>query len=289
MKGDASHRLLRREAPAENRRRRRNRRRGWKELCSSRSIIYSSACITTSRTTRLQASLVLLIVATFLFTGLPLIASWSLEKSGASRRSVLQRIAVGSFGTVPTVLLASASSRPAPAWAKNLPDPVSVDTSKSGTAETLEPILNVEATLKDMLAQIALASKQQPQPLDAVESLTTKKSTIPTTETKFKAIFDAYSDPISYKQRFVDQNAFLVYYSKGFDGPGRPSIEFDLPVKQTLQYGTRNDAWVAWDAFRVELDFQRQHPEEADAAELQRLLQTVVNAVDAYLKVSGVR
>lgn len=195
------------------------------------------------------------------------------------------------LGTVHT------SSRPAPAFAKNLPDPISIDASKTGTAETLQPILNLEAALKDLLAEISQVAAEQTQPLDAiVESLTevTKQTTtttsIPTTEKEFKAIFDAFSDPVSYKQKFVDQNAFLVYYSKGFDGPGRPSLESDLPVRQTLQYGTRNDAWVAWEAFCVERDFQRRHPEDgADARELQRLLQNVANAVDSYLKVSGVR
>jgi hypothetical protein len=38
-------------------------------------------------------------------------------------------------------------------------------------------------------------------------------------------LFDEHSEGISYKQQFLDQNAFLVYYTKGFDGPGRPSIE----------------------------------------------------------------
>lgn len=33
---------------------------------------------------------------------------------------------------------------------------------------------------------------------------------IPRNERAFKLIFDAYSDPVSYKQKFLDQNAFLV-------------------------------------------------------------------------------
>lgn len=77
----------------------------------------------------------------------------------------------------------------------------------------------------------------------------------------------------------MDQNAFLVYYSKGFDGLGRPSIESDLPVKQTIQYGTRNDAWVAWDDFRAELAFQRQNRSEANQDDLSKLLAKVIVAI----------
>ena len=50
-------------------------------------------------------------------------------------------------------------------------------------------------------------------------------SKIPLIEKDFKKLFDEHSEGISYKQQFLDQNAFLVYYTKGFDGPGRPSIE----------------------------------------------------------------
>mmetsp|Transcript_2618 Transcript_2618/g.5476 ORF Transcript_2618/g.5476 Transcript_2618/m.5476 type:complete len:346 (-) Transcript_2618:617-1654(-) len=72
---------------------------------------------------------------------------------------------------------------------------------------------------------------------------------IPTSETRFKSLFDAYSEPLSYKTQFMDQNAFLVYYTQGFDGPGRPSLEADTAAeaRHKRQYGHRNDAWVAWD------------------------------------------
>jgi hypothetical protein len=106
---------------------------------------------------------------------------------------------------------------------------------------------------------------------------------IPTDETTFKRLFDNYSDNVSYKQRFLDQNAFLVYYTKGFDGPNRPSIESDLPVKQTLQYGARNDASVAWQGFLDEVNYVAKHPTEGSLSDLDELLKRVINAVDAYL------
>jgi len=62
-----------------------------------------------------------------------------------------------------------------------------------------------------------------------------------------------------------------------------------LPVKQTLQYGARNDAWVAWEEFMAELEFQQKHPEDVDSVELQKLLQKSSSSIDSYLKASGVR
>ena len=220
----------------------------------------------------------LLVIAVLLPT-FPFAASWSAgpEITPATRRSMLQRIALGGASSAASVWLNALS----PAFAKNLPDPVSVDTSRTGTRETLEPILQLEAKLKGL--SDAVAGKQSAADID------TLAKAIPKEEKAFRSTFDAYSDPVSYKQRFVDQNAFLVYYTQGFDGPGRPSIESDLPVRQTLQYGARNDAWVAWDAFCVELDYQRQNPEEADAEELQKHLQRAVSAIGSYLKASGVR
>jgi len=188
---------------------------------------------------------------------------------------------------------------PSPAFAKNLPDvSPSVDPTRTGTTETLQPVLQLEAVLKELHIVLDQAKKQQPLAVagDATRSsnvlkeLTAQTRTIPRTEREFKAIFDAYSDPVSYKQKFVDQNAFLVYYTKGFDGPSRPSIESDLPVKQNMQYGARNDAWVAYDDFCVELDYQRgSNNSSYDPEELQKHLQRAIDAVDSYLKASNVR
>ena len=50
---------------------------------------------------------------------------------------------------------------------------------------------------------------------------------VPTQEVAFKRTFDEFSEGVSYKQVWRDQNAFLVYYTGGFDGVGRPSIEND--------------------------------------------------------------
>ena len=42
---------------------------------------------------------------------------------------------------------------------------------------------------------------------------------LPREEKAFKRVFDEYSDAVDYKTKFMDQNAFLVYYTRGFDGP----------------------------------------------------------------------
>jgi len=75
-----------------------------------------------------------------------------------------------------------------------------------------------------------------------------------------------------------------VYYTKGFDGPGRPSIEDDLPVKQTLQYGARNDAWVAWEESLIEWEYAAKEGVFFDNKDdiLQPLKRTL-QALDVYL------
>lgn len=166
------------------------------------------------------------------------------------------------------------------ASAKNLPDRTNIDASKTGTLETLDPIL----ILRERMEEICVSLER-----DDLKKVKTLLASIPKSEQSFKAIFDAYSDPVSYKQRFVDQNAFLVYYTKGFDGPGRPSIESDLPVKQTQQYGARNDAWISWNDFLAEWEYQRNMPEEADVQELLKLIRQTIDAADNYLEVSGVK
>merc|ERR1712194_262684 len=110
---------------------------------------------------------------------------------------------------------------------------------------------------------------------------------LPREERAFKRVFDSYSTPVSYKQKFLDQNAFLVYYTKGFDGPGRPSIEEgDTNSLQTLQYGSRNDAWTAIDDLFVELEYgEKSKPGDGSGKEeLVALFEKVSKAIDSYLR-----
>lgn len=143
--------------------------------------------------------------------------------------------------------------------------------SQSETNKAIEPILKLRE-------DFASAEK-------AINALDAKRltSNVPMMETAFKAIFGANSDPVSYKQRFLDQNAFLVYYTKGFDGPGRPSIENDLPIRQTLQFGARNEAWIAWDDAKAEIEFQIKSSEKENIEEVAKCLHRVVAAIDQYI------
>jgi hypothetical protein len=104
--------------------------------------------------------------------------------------------------------------RPPGAEARNLPTSNGASGANRGTASTLVPILEMRNAVDSATAVL-------PNILECEKLL----SKIPATEKDFKKIFDEHSEGISYKQQFLDQNAFLVYYTKGFDGPGRPSIE----------------------------------------------------------------
>ena len=183
---------------------------------------------------------------------------WTLQ--GMSRRRVLAQ----------TTSIVAVS---VPAYAKNLPEvSSSVDLRKTGTIETLIPVIRLQENLRKLETAISLN-----KPIDALIQW------IPREEEEFKNVLDAYSDPVSYKQRYADQNAFLIYYSKGFDGPNRETFEDGLPVKQTLQYGARNDAWVAYESFLVELGFQTKHPEDQNVVDLLQPLHQALSAVDSYI------
>lgn len=184
----------------------------------------------------------------------------SASSSRTSRRSALTRILLENsiiFGG--TFLFTPAKSQ-----ARNLPQSTGADLEKTGTVEALIPIVRIRQALDGPAADLPY--------------------TIPREEQAFKRLFDEYSDPISYKQKFLDQNAFLVYYTRGFDGPNRPGIEEDLPGKQTLQYGARNEAWISWEELQAELQFAQNNPDESNDANLY--LRKLIAAVDAYLQLA---
>ena len=112
---------------------------------------------------------------------------------------------------------------------------------------------------------------------------------IPSDEVAFKRIFDEYSEGVSYKQVYRDQNAFLVYYTKGFDGRGRPSIEEDSPseAKQRAQFGARNEAWLGIEDARSELQYLSRNTLASDAdGEVMKALERAKVAFDTYLSLA---
>ena len=172
------------------------------------------------------------------------------------------------------------------ALSANLPLSTGADISKTGTIDALASIVSLQAMLLDAKAVLNSIPKKSTLSSETTALLASKLENIPQNEKLFKRIFDEYSQPVSYKQKFMDQNAFLVYYSKGFDGPNRPSMESGEIPKQTLQYGARNDVWAALDEVFTELAFSRSSPGSSVCSDVEYPLDKALNALDAYLLLS---
>lgn len=171
----------------------------------------------------------------------------------------------------------------------NLPQNNGADMSRTGSIDALVPIVKMRngiSTAKMLSLDVQSTSLSPQNCRDILKEL---GKTIPGEEKLFKRIFDEYSTPVSYKQKFLDQNAFLVYYSRGFDGPGRPNIENtggDIEnTIQTIQYGFRNEAWTAIDDLFSELEFGANGDEiGVDTNELSGLIEKALVALDSYLR-----
>ncbi|KAJ8610584.1 hypothetical protein CTAYLR_007145 [Chrysophaeum taylorii] len=163
---------------------------------------------------------------------------------------------------------------PARCLARNLPESTGATGASRGDVTALVPIVRLRSAVEASLGAL-------PDLKEATKIL----ETVPATERDFKRLFDEFSDAVSYKQRFLDSNAFLVYYTQGFDGPGRPSIEADLNERETRQYGSRNDAWIAVDDARAELQYLLTEG-SGDTADLAAMLGAAVDALDDYLRLA---
>ena len=163
-------------------------------------------------------------------------------------------------------------------YARNLPIDNGAKTANRGKAITLKPIIRFRGLFASSLTA------------DSLKSCKDQLSQFPSEEKEFKRYFDEFSDGVSYKQTFMDQNAFLVYYTKGFDGPGRPSLEAEdlQSTRMTQQYGYRNDAWVALDDARSEVDYliETKQERKEDRKDLLKALNAGLAAVDGYLSLS---
>ena len=111
---------------------------------------------------------------------------------------------------------------------------------------------------------------------------------IPSKEKEFKRLFDEYSQKISYKQLYLDQNAFLVYYTNGFDGPGRKSIETEDPISklESAQYGARNECWIGLDEARAEVGYLLDEGGKGDTGYLKKELEQASKAFSDYLNLA---
>ncbi|KAH8077625.1 hypothetical protein JL720_10010 [Aureococcus anophagefferens] len=93
----------------------------------------------------------------------------------------------------------------------------------------------------------AAAEAAKTKKLDAVAAALAEP---PRDEKSFKRLFDEYSSDVSYKQKYMDSNAFVVYYTKGFDGRTGPTSRTTPRPSGRRQFGFRNDAWAAVDDAR---------------------------------------
>lgn len=167
------------------------------------------------------------------------------------------------------------------AFAANLPEYNGAKGDKRGTPEALVPILKMQSAITEIKSYL---------PFKLEEAKVIEKFSFPLTEKEFKKVFDEFSVDISYKQQYLDKNAFLVYYTKGFDGPKRSSIETedDQMKLQTAQYGYRNDAWVAIDDLRSELDYltTQDSSEKKDLKDLNDALNRAEIAIVNYISLA---
>ena len=83
-----------------------------------------------------------------------------------------------------------------------------------GTGDTLLPILKMKNIIETIDLQIDSVNTESLNELKTAVSssklLLSKKEVLPNEERDFKRIFDEYSEGISYRQRYLDKNAFLV-------------------------------------------------------------------------------
>ena len=174
----------------------------------------------------------------------------------------------GGIGLAPIVAVARAA---------NLPESNGASSSMRGTRAALAGIRKIGD----------LAGRAKGEENDFV-ALKLTLAEFPSTEKAFKKLFDEYSQGISYKQQFLDKNAFLVYYTKGFDGPGRESIEKESPQEalQKMQYGYRNDAWIRLDDARAELDYLLD-AKEKPSRDLRNSLAKLEDSVSNYIRLTS--
>lgn len=245
-------------------------------------------------------STLLLIYVTFIFISslLPFSFGWSISKSKLNsnptnnnsnnnhhnnlqpRRQFLFQSTIETpiKAALSTAILLSSTS-PQKACSRNLPESNGADLSQTGSITKLKPIVQMKLLFQN--AQTILDSNSSSTSVK--EKLSMTICDIPTNEKQFKKLFDEYSDPVSYKQKYMDSNAFLIYYTNGYDGPNRESIEKQEDTyipKQTLQYGARNDIWNAFDELMVEIKFADENSTKQD---FELILNKIIQSLDLYL------
>jgi hypothetical protein len=201
------------------------------------------------------------------------------------------KLAMGTLGTMTTLLLGFLAANgllptqtPPASSASNLPISTGATGRNRGSISALRPVVEMSDSLRS-------AMRALPETCACESAL----SLLPTDEILFKRAFDEYSEGVTYKQLYRDQNAFLVYYTRGFDGQGRASIEVDSPqeARQRAQFGARNEAWLGLEDARAEIRFLKKISAASGSdtvtdtdGEVLKALERAVAAFDNYLSLA---
>ena len=223
---------------------------------------------------------ILLFILLFI-TNLDFTHSWKsrfLSSFVSTTQKTRQRIVVGTTCLILALSPPINLLHPPPTLARNLPQSNGASAINRGQPSSLVPILKIK--------QIVEQASQQTDDLIACAQLLHQ---IPSKEGEFKKLFDEHSEGISYKQVFMDQNGFLVYYTQGFDGPGRPTIEQDddSTIREKAQFGARNDAWVSVDEALSEAEYLLSNPTDTDRSDLRKSLRLVSQALTEYVSLDS--
>ena len=84
---------------------------------------------------------------------------------------------------------------------RNLPENTGASQGNQGQMTALLPIINMQAALEKALLATSTGNLQE---------IKNNLDIIPSREKDFKRLFDEYSEGVSYKQQYLDKNAFLV-------------------------------------------------------------------------------
>ena len=122
---------------------------------------------------------------------------------------VIAGFGISGLSMFPDVSLEGNQAHVASVFARNLPEETGATKTRIGSIDSLRPISRMSAQVKNALAVCDDKSK-----LEACKDTLGKEEIFPAKERDFKRLFDEYSMDVSYKQKFLDQNAFLVYYTK---------------------------------------------------------------------------
>jgi hypothetical protein len=161
------------------------------------------------------------------------------------------------------------------------------DAAEHGSAKALAPIVAFAGALGE-----AVRAAEEP----ALDRCGAALSRLPASQAAFKASLDRFSEANSYMSEYKDKNAFVVYYTGGFDGPGRARLGTREDVDpqrelQSLQNGFRNEGWASLDDARATLDvLAKAAPSGAsdadDLADLRAALRAAEKALLAYIELA---